>query len=142
MLVENVKNDGIRHINDVQKGCAFIANKIIEAGIKHDNTKMTMADVDIFIEERELGMLNYKDSNWLKSHRNNNRHHFHSLDNCPDDYNLIDIIEALVDCTVAIKARRGQTAKMSSDFINPELLGKAFKNTLEMLENEIIIENN
>ena len=104
-----------------------------------DNTKMTKVDIDIFIEERKLGKL---DNNWLKSHRNNNRHHFHQLDSCPDDYNLIDIIEALVDCTVAIKARRGQTAKMSSDFINPELLGKAFKNTLEMLENEIIIENN
>ena len=28
------------HISDVQKGCAFIANKIIEAGINHDNTRL------------------------------------------------------------------------------------------------------
>ena len=126
------------HKSDVQKGCAFIANKIIEAGINHDNTKMTAVDVNIFMEERESGKL---ESNWLKSHRKNNRHHFHQLDNCPDDYNLIDVIEALVDCTVAIKARRGQTAKMSPDFISPELLAKAFKNTLEMLENEIMVED-
>ena len=127
------------HISDVQKGCAFIAGKIIEAGIQHDKTKMTTADIDIFIEEGESGIA-LKDSNWLKSHRNNNRHHFHQLDNCPDDYNLIDVIEALVDCTMAIKARRGQAAKMSADFISPELLAKAFKNTVEMLENEIILE--
>ena len=28
------------HISDVQKGCAFIANKIIEAGLNHDNTRL------------------------------------------------------------------------------------------------------
>jgi len=125
------------HISDVQKGCAVIANKIIEAGINHDNTKMTIADVDIFMEERESGNYN----NWLKSHRNNNRHHFHQLDNCPDDYNLVDVIESIVDCVTAIKARKGQTVKMATDYISPELLAKAFKTTIEMLENEIIVEN-
>ena len=127
------------HISDVQKGCAFIANKIIEAGINHDNTKMTAADIDIFIEEGNTG-INLKDSPWLKSHRNNNRHHFHQIENCPDDYNLIDVIESLVDCVMAVKARKGQTVKMDTDFISSELLAKAFKNTIEMLETEIIVE--
>jgi len=129
------------HIKDVQKGCAFIANKIIEAGINHDDTKMTVADIDILIEERNAGV-SFKDSKWHKSHISNNRHHYHQLENCPDDFNLIDVIESLVDCTMAIKARRGQAFKMPPDFISPELLAKAFKNTLEMLENEIIVENN
>jgi hypothetical protein len=128
------------HITDVQKGCLFIANKIIEAGIKHDDTKMTMVDVDILVEERTAD-IEFKNSNWHKSHIKNNRHHFHQLDECPDDYNLIDVIESLVDCVMAVKARRGQTAKMSTNYINPELLAKAFKNTIEMLENEIIVED-
>ena len=127
------------HIQDVQKGCAFIANKIIEAGIKHDNTKMTTDSVNLKIEEHHAGTSSI-DSEWLKSHRKNNRHHYHQLDLCPDDYNLIDVIESLVDCVMAVKARRGQTAKMSTDYIKPELLAKALKNTIEMLENEIIVE--
>jgi len=128
------------HINDVQKGCAFIANKIIEAGIKHDDTKMTIDDINKKMAECKSD-IDVKSSDWYKSHIHNNRHHFHQLKNCPDDYNLIDVIESLVDCVVAIKARRGQDAKMAADYISPELLAKAFKNTIEMLENEIIVEN-
>jgi len=126
------------HSNDVQKGCAFIANKIIEAGINHDYTKIPT--VDEYIEERKSG-IGIKEGKWYQAHINNERHHFHQLDKCPDDYNLIDVIEAIVDCTMAAKARNGQMIKMNTDFISPELLVKAFKNTVEMLENEIIVEN-
>ena len=128
------------HIMDVQKGCAFIANKIIQAGINHDDTKMTTEDIDLIIEER-FSKVKVRDTKWYKSHIQNNRHHYHQHDICPDDFNLIDVIESLVDCVTAIKARRGQEAKMSTDYISPELLAKAFKNTIEMLENEIIVED-
>ena len=127
------------HIKDVQKGCAFIANKIIEAGINHDDTKMTIDNVNFAIEEGKTG-ISVKDGEWYKSHIENNRHHFYQHDNL-DDCNLIDVIEAIVDCVMAAKARRGQSVKMSTDFISPELLAKAFKNTVEMLENEIIVED-
>ena len=122
------------HINDVQKGCAFIANKIIEAGINHDHTKIPT--IDEYIEEVNSG-IDLRNGKWYPEHIKNERHHWHSLDNCPDDYNLIDVIETLVDCVMAAKARIGQTTKVS---INPELLAKAFKNTVEMLDNEIILE--
>jgi hypothetical protein len=126
------------HSTDVQKGCAFIANKIIEAGINHDYTKIPT--VDEYIEEQKSG-IEHKAGKWYPAHINTERHHFHQLDKCPDDYNLIDVIEALVDCTMAAKARNGQTIKMNTDFISPELLAKAFKNTVEMIESEIVVEN-
>ena len=128
------------HISDVQKGCAFIANKIIEAGIQHDNTKMSLADMALCAENRKNNVP-VRETEWYKSHIKNNRHHYSQHEQCPDDYNLIDVIESLVDCVMAVKARRGQTAKMSTDYISPELLAKAFKNTIEMLENEIIVED-
>ena len=122
------------HINDVQKGCAFMANKIIEAGINHDYTKIPT--IDEFMEEFKSG-IELKTGKRYPAHINNERHHFYSLDKCPDDVNLIDVIEALVDCAMAARARIGQMTKIS---IRPELLAKAFKNTVEMLDNEIIIE--
>jgi hypothetical protein len=127
------------HIKDVQKGCAFFANKMIEAGINHDDTKMTAADVISSIED-DKNCVKFREGNWYKSHINNNRHHFYKLENCPFDYNLIDVMEAIVDCVMAGKARKGQTAKMGVNFIKPEMLAIAFKNTIEMLENEIIVE--
>jgi hypothetical protein len=125
------------HINDVQKGCAFIANKVIEAGINHDYTKIPT--IDEFMEERDSG-IEFKAGNWYPAHIDNERHHLNG--SCPDDVNLIDVIEMLVDCTMAAKARNSNLIKMNTDFISSEILEKAFKNTVEMLENEIILENN
>ena len=132
---ENTLIDIAMHINDVQKGCAFIANKIIEAGINHDCTKIPT--IDEFMEEFNSG-IDLRTGKWYPAHINNERHHFYSLDKCPDDVNLIDVIEALVDCTMAARARIGSMTNIS---ISPELLAKAFKNTVEMLDNEIIFEN-
>ena len=122
--------DTYMHIQDVQKGCAFIANKIIEAGIKHDDAKMTADSVNTKIEEHRAGV-SHTDSEWLKSHRKNSRHHWHQLEHCPDDFNLIDVMESLIDCVMAVKARKGQTAKMSTDYISSDLLAKTFKTLLK-----------
>ena len=118
------------HINDVQKGCAFIANKIIEAGINHDYTKIPT--IDDFMEEPQFG----KETKWYQAHINNERHHLNVR--CPDDVTLIDVIEKLVDCTMAAIARKGY---MTEDIISDEILQKAYKNTVEMLKREIIIED-
>ena len=133
---ENLLISIAMHINDVQKGCAFIANKIIEAGINHDYTKIPT--VDEYIEEQKSGV-ELKAGKWYQAHINNERHHLNAK--CPEDVNLIDVIEMLVDCTMAAKARNKHLIKMNTDFISPVILEKAFKNTVEMLENEIIIEN-
>ena len=121
------------HINDVQKGCVFLANKIIEAGINHDYTKIPT--IDEFMEERKSGIeLNV--GKWYQAHINDERHHLNVK--CPDDVTLIDVIEKLVDCTMAAIARKGY---MTEDIISDEILQKAYKNTVELLKKEVILEN-
>ena len=123
------------HVSDVQKGCAFIANKIIEAGINHDYTKISL--IDYFMEDNEkLAGVEFKAGKWGQAHINNERHHLN--DKCPDDVTLIDVIEMLVDCTTASMARSGQPAEVT---VSDEILRKAFQNTIEMLNKEIVLEN-
>ena len=125
------------HKSDVQKGCAFIANKIIEAGINHDYTKISL--FDDFMEDN-VNLDDFKSGKWYQAHLNQERHHLNKK--CPDDVNLIDIIEMLVDCTATIIARKGvmRVGLTAGDFISDEILSKAFINTVEMLKNEIILE--
>ena len=118
----------ILHKSDVQKGCAFIASKIIEAGINHDHSKIALADM---VEEPQPK--DYKESEWYKAHIAAERHHLSAR--CPDDVNLIDVIEMIVDCTMAAMARKGHMVHYP---IDNEILQKAYKNTVEMLKNEVI----
>jgi hypothetical protein len=115
------------HINDVQRGCSFIANKIIEAGINHDHTKITL--IDKFFDD-ETGR--YKG---VEAHTLIERHH-QIKGQCPDDVTLVDIIEFMVDVVMAATARKG---RVSDEPISDEILQKAYKNTFEMIKNEIIL---
>ena len=125
------------HKSDVQKGCAFIANKIIEAGIKHDYSKIPT--IDEYMAEHKSG-ITISEGKWHKKHITEERHHL--KERCPDDVNLIDVIELLTDCTMAAIARRGNLRTTeTTDFISIDILEKAFKNTVEMLKTEIILEN-
>ena len=117
------------HINYVQKGCAFIANKIIEAGIEHDHTKISLID-EFFDEETNK----FKG---LQAHMSAERHH-QIKDGCPDDVTLIDIIEFMVDVVMAATARKG---RVSDEPLSDEILQKAYKNTFEMLKREVVVED-
>jgi len=120
------------HVSDVQKGCAFIANKIIEAGINHDYTKISLADD--FMDDAKLSGDEFRAGKWFQAHITKERHHF---DKWPDNLNLIDVIECLVDVTMAATARSGDIKELQMD---SEILQEAFKNTFEMLKKEIVIE--
>ena len=130
---EATKDDILRasaiHIQDVQKGCAFIANKIIEAGIMHDHTKISLTDKFFDKNNRYIG---------VQAHTVAERHH-HIKSQCPDDVTLVDILEFIVDVVVAATARNG---RVCDEPISSEILQKAYKNTFEMLKREIIVENN
>ena len=126
---EDILQASAIHINDVQKGCAFIADKIIDAGINHDRTKILFND-NFFDESNQyIG---------VEEHLSRERHHSVHIDNkCPEDVTLIDIIEYIVDVTMSATARKG---RVSDAPISSEILQKAYKNTFEMLKKEIIIE--
>ena len=74
---------------------------------------------------------------WYQAHITEERHHIN--DRCPDGITLIDIIEMIVDNTVAAMARSGR--KPEIPIISNEVLHKAYVNTFELLINEIILED-
>ena len=116
------------HIQDVQKGCVFLANKIIEAGINHDYTKISLNDKFFDENNQYIG---------VHAHTAAERHH-HIKNQCPDDVTLIDILEFMVDVIMAATARKG---RVSDEPLSDEILQKAYKNTFELLKKEITIEN-
>lgn len=131
---ENLLKDTKSHINDVSKGMDFIAVQLMNRGEKHDHTKVK--NMNQFYEALKSGKI--KDSFWYQMHITEERHHLKS--NTPDDVNLIDVIEHIVDCTMAGMTRSGTVYDVD---LSAELLMKAVANTVEMLKNNIeVIESN
>lgn len=127
MLLRDTKS----HIEDVKNGCNFFADMLIEAGKNHDHTKIDYIDefYDNF-KTRQQGD-NFKKLGWWQKHLTE-RHHLN--DKCPDDVNLIDILEMITDCVMAGKARSGEVYEI---VINPDIITKAITNTQKLLEDNI-----
>ena len=82
---------------------------INDAGKKHDWTKTHEPYRSNFY--RDLcntieGRIKFEDGQWNKDHYALERHHL--LERCPDDVNLIDVIEMICDCVCAGMARSGE----------------------------------
>lgn len=116
------------HIGDVSKGLNFFAELLIKAGSQHDHTKTD--SIDEFSAALSSGHV--KETKWYKRHITEERHHLKS--NVPDDVNLIDVIEHLVDCTMAGLTRSGTIYDVD---IFPEVLQLAAQNTVELLKKNV-----
>lgn len=125
---ESLLADTKSHIGDVSKGLDFIADLLIDRGGKYDHTKID--NIDAFYDA--LKDDNVKKSFWYNMHITKERHHLKS--NPPKDVNLIDVLEHLVDCTMAGMTRSGTIYDID---LSPELLVKACANTVEMLKENI-----
>lgn len=120
------------HIKDVSKGLGFFAGKLTEAAAVHDYDKLTMIDWFFKCLQTE-----FSDSTWWDNHRKIHRHHLNREDGVPDDVNLVDVIEHVVDCVMAGTARNGEVYDLE---LPDELLQKAFQNTVELLKNNVELE--
>jgi hypothetical protein len=119
-----------QHIADVGRGMAFFAGKITEAASVHDADKLTT--IDWFLECFQGG---FKDSSWWDNHRKINRHHLTKDDGVPDDVNLVDVIEFIVDCVMAGMARNGSVYPLE---LSSSLLHRAFSNTVELFKSQVV----
>lgn len=128
LTVESLEASTKSHISDVQQGLKFFANMLRNAGWAHDFTKRVY--MEEFFEALTSG--NVKDSQWYKMHISRERHHL--LSKAPEDVNLVDVFEHLVDCTMAGLARSGEVYDVD---LPPELLQKACKNTVELLKSKV-----
>lgn len=121
------------HINNVEEVMREIANLVEKAGELHDCTKKTQERMFYrdFVNTQENGA-DFVNGEWYQLHVNAERHHL--LSNCPDDVNLIDVLEMIADCTCAGLARSGEIRDLE---INFEILERAAKNTAELIKSMV-----
>ena len=123
---EQFHEANISHISDVQRVMARLAAIIESQGKIHDWTKIRYEKEfwDDFWKE------DFVNEKWYQRHVHTEKHH--PLSYCHEDVDLIDILEMVVDCVCAGKARSGQVRPLE---ISPEILNKAVENTVKLIDN-------
>ena len=137
--IEDLKVATESHIKDVRRGMAFFAEKLIEAGKNHDHTKME----NFYEEYGPLCMSRvvddeFKADPWYSKHIFEERHHLN--DNVPEDVDLIDYLEMLVD---TVMAGRGRSGHLTSKYIeiDPKVLYRAYWNSVKKLNDIVQVAN-
>lgn len=132
LTVEELKRSTESHISDVSKGLWLIIEMIEGRASAHDHTKLE--NIEDFHAALTSGHI--KDTNWYQKHITEERHHLKSY--VHQDVTLVDVIEHVVDCTMAGLARSGSVYDID---IPPEVLTMAVNNTVELLKkNTKIVE--
>ena len=128
----------LSHCEDVKNMMREIASEIKDRGFVHDYTKRREPTLSLFYRELcstiEGKMDDFTKGEWYPAHCAYERHHLNVF--CPDDVNLIDVIEMLCDCVCAGMARSGEVRPVE---INADILEKAGQNTVTMLADVIEI---
>jgi len=122
------------HIEDVKHALQFFCQCLEEASKVHDHTKVD--DIDDFYRDSEKGFDKLTSKPWWKKHLTE-RHHLN--DHCPDDVNLVDVIEYICDCVMAGMARDGSVYELK---LKQGILEDAFQNTIKLLKGEIDLQKN
>lgn len=122
----------VQHIADVGQGLAFFGSMITAQAVRHDTDKLT--DIDGFHADFLTG---FKATGWWDRHRKLNRHHLTKDDGVPEDVNLIDVLDFIADCVMAGMARSGSVYPLE---LPPELLERAFQNTVELLKKQVVVK--
>jgi len=126
-----------QHIRDVKEAMNWMAWKLREISINHDWTKIEHIDEfhDDFSKSQNGFQGDFKELHWFKDLHLQERHHL--TDSCPDDVNLFDVLERIADCVMAGMARSGS---VYDDTLSPELLEKAYQNTVELLKKNTVVK--
>jgi hypothetical protein len=121
------------HIQDVRNALQYFASLLGTAIVNHDTDKLT--DIDGFHADFVTG---FKQTAWWDRHRQLNRHHLNMADGVRDDVNLIDVLDFIADCVMAGMARSGSVYELK---LSPELLERAFQNTVALLKSQVTVES-
>ena len=122
----------LAHIADVSAGIDFFRQCLFTAAQVHDRDKID--DIKGFHRDFVTG---FTRTEWWDNHRKVNRHHLLQADGVPADVNLIDVLDMIADCVMAGMARSGSVYDLN---IDPEVLRKAFNNTVELLKSQVAVE--
>jgi hypothetical protein len=130
---ETLYASSMQHIADVRKAIDFFRLMLFEAGQAHDYDKIS--DIKGFHRDFVTGFDVHHQS-WWDNHRRVNRHHLLQADGVPVDVNLIDVLDMIADCVMAGMARTGTVYRLN---ISPDVLMKAFQNTVEKLKANVTV---
>lgn len=124
---QELLDNSLSHIKDVQNVGDWLSIKLKESVTNHDYTKIDY--IDQFHEDFTSGRQgeDFKALPWFQKHLEE-RHHLN--DRVPEDVNLIDVLEMVIDCTVAGLARSGEVYDIT---IPEEVLKQAINNTKNMI---------
>jgi len=127
---EELRRSTEMHIEDVRRGMAWLGRRLTDIGWRHDWTK-----TEFFNEFYKQFSKAQETGDWGKGwydeiHVVEERHHLEAR--CPDDVTLLDVLEQIVDCVCAGKARTG---KFEPRPLDPAILEKAYMNTQKMIAN-------
>jgi hypothetical protein len=126
---QQLLNASVQHIADVGRGLAFFSAMLAEAAVTHDEDKIT--DIASFYADFKVA---FATTGWWDRHRTITRHHLLHADGVPADVNLIDVLELIVDCVMAGKARAGEVYPIELD---PAVLHRAFLNTVALMKRNV-----
>ena len=135
---EQLLKDTNQHRQDVGKVLGELSLYLFERGVAHDWSKLA------FFEQFSQDTLerqdtpDFKSRPWYKIHTTKERHHINA--NVPEDVDLLDLLEMIVDCVVAGKTRSGE---VNNDFLilNDNILEDAYWNTVKKITDTVIVEN-
>lgn len=123
------------HRADVAAVMYELSRMVDMTGENHDCTKKSQERMFYrdFVNTQENGA-DFMNGEWHQLHVLAERHHL--LSHCPDDVNLIDVIEMIADCVCAGMARSGNVRDLE---IDEKILLRAVKNTVELIKGMITI---
>jgi hypothetical protein len=121
------------HIQDIRNVMNELAMLLMVKGTNHDYTKKLEEKLfyNNFLSTMNNGT-DFINDEWYQLHIAKERHHL--LSKCPEDVNLLDVLEMIVDCVCAGMARSGEVRSVE---IDQEILNKALANTVELIKNKI-----
>jgi len=128
---EQLMASSVQHIGDVAKGMNFFSEMMSKSAVNHDFDKLS--NISGFHADFVTG---FAQTGWWDEHRKINRHHLLQEDGIPDDVNLVDVLDMIVDCVMAGMGRTGSVYPLD---IKPEVLVKAFNNTVELLKSQVVV---
>ena len=129
---EELLESSKQHISDIKRGFEFLIEMMKNQADNHDLSKIT--HINDFHRNFATG---FKEKDWWEYHQEVERHHFIEEKYIPSDVNLIDILDQIVDGVMAGMARSG---KYRQEPISPELLTRAYLNTVHLLLNNVEVD--
>ena len=130
---QQLLESSVQHIGDVGKALAFFSALLTQQPVGHDTDKLT--DIDSFHADF---LSKFDQTGWWDRHRALNRHHLTAEDGIPADVNLIDVLDFIADCVMAGMGRSGSVYPLR---LSPELLERAFQNTVELLKAQVVVRS-